>query len=26
VDNNSDHEYLEVRLMEIEEEGTGAEE
>jgi len=25
VDNNSDHEYLEVRLMEIEEEGTGAE-
>ena len=26
VDNNSDHEYLEVRLMEIEEQGTGAEE
>jgi len=23
VDNNSDHEYLEIRLMEIEEQGTG---
>ena len=26
VDNNSDREYLEVRLMEVEEQGTGAEE
>ena len=24
VDNNSDHEYLEIRLMEVEEQGTGA--